>query len=49
MKKAFQKKIDNSTLKTNSNVLEKYCLSTISSDGKQQDLEVTNSKYYGIN
>lgn len=49
MKKAFQKKIENSTLKTNSNMLEKYCFSTISSDGKKQDLKVINSKYCGIN
>lgn len=49
MKKAFQKKVDNSTLKTNSNMLEKYCFSTFSSDGKQQDLKVIHSKYYGIN
>lgn len=49
MKKAFQKKVDNSTLKPDNNVLEKYCFSTISSDEKQQDLKVANSKYYRIN
>lgn len=46
MKKAFQKKIDNSMLKSDNNVIEKYFFCTISSDGKQQDLEVINSKYY---